>query len=118
MPKSIYSYVMGSPLEDYEGEKILAYILIESANANQWQPFIINVPFLKDSDGIKTAKQYLDAVERIKKTDCCCYADKRIFFGLSVAKRGELVMPIEYKNNAIIIPSQKFLEFIIEKQQR
>jgi hypothetical protein len=105
------SFVMGSPLNNSEGEDILAYVLINSAQAELWQPFIIDVPKLTDVPQIKTAREYLERVESISPNYNKGMIHGGILFGLSVAKRGGFVLPTEYENKVIVIPSQEFVKY-------
>jgi hypothetical protein len=107
----IEHFVMGSPLNNSEGEDILGHILFNSAKAKQWQPFIIDVPFLKDAKDIPTAKEYLDRVQKISPNYNRGMIDGGLLFGLSVAKRGGFVLPFDYDNKVIIVPSQPLIEY-------
>jgi hypothetical protein len=113
--RDIAHLVMGSPLNNSEGEDVLAYMLINSAQSGLWQPFIIDVPKLTDSQ-IQTAKEYLERVESISPTYNKGMIDGGLLFGLSVAKRGGLALPIEHENNVIVVPSQKFVEYCAMKK--
>jgi hypothetical protein len=66
--RNIEHYIMGSPLNNSEGEDILGYILMNSTKAKQWQPFIIDVPNLTDARDFPTAKEYLERVKNISST--------------------------------------------------
>jgi len=103
-------FVMGSPLNNAEGEDILTYMLINSALAGLWQPYIIDVPRLTDTR-IQTAREYLESVEKISPKYNQGMIEGGVIFGLSVAKRGRFALPTEYENNVIVIPSQEFVEY-------
>ncbi|MFC1732294.1 hypothetical protein ACFL6I_18475 [candidate division KSB1 bacterium] len=107
---AIASIVMGSPLRNAEGEDVLAYMLINSAEAGLWQPSIIDVPKLTDTQ-ISTAREYLERVESISPTYNKGMIEGGFLFGLSVAKRGNFALPIEHDNKVIIVPSQDFVEY-------
>jgi hypothetical protein len=113
--RGLERFVMGSPLNNSEGEDILAYILINSAQANSWQPFIIDVPQLTDTS-IQTAREYLERVENISPTYNRGMIEGGILFGLSVAKGGGLALPIEHDNKVIVVPSQRFLEYAAQQK--
>lgn len=112
---SIASIVMGSPLNNTEGENTLAYMLMSSAQAGEWQPFVIDVPYLTDTS-IATAKEYLGRVESISSSYNKGMICGGILFGLAVAKRGGLTLPLEYDNKVIVIPSQTFIEYIAQQK--
>ncbi len=113
--KGLERFVMGSPLKNSEGERILAYILINSAQAESWQPFIIDVPRLTDTP-IQTAKKYLEDVERISPDYNKRMNEGGILFGLAVAKRGGLALPTEHDNKVVVVPSQTFLEYAAQQK--
>ena len=106
---------MGSPLNNSESENILAYMLINSARAGEWQPFIIDVPHLTDTP-IKTAREYLERVESISPQCNKGMMDGGILFGMAVAKRGGLALPIERDNKVVVVPSQAFAEYVAQKK--
>lgn len=103
--------VMDSLLQNSEGEWTLGRMLISSAEAGVWHPQIIDVPRLTDTQ-IKTASEYLKAVESISPTYGQGMIDGGTLFGISVAKRGGLALPVEYDSKVMVIPSQKFIEYL------
>lgn len=107
-------FVMGSPLQNGGGEDALAYMLINSAQAGLWQPFIIDVPKLTDTT-IKTSKEYLQAIEDISPTHNKGRIEAGILFGIARAKRGGFALPTKYDNKVIVIPSQEFIEYCSSK---
>lgn len=102
--------VMDSPLRNSEGEDVLGYMLINSVKAGLWQPYIVNVPSLMDAQ-IRTAREYLERVETISPTYNQGKVYAGVLFGLSVAKRGGLALPVEHENKVIAVPSQEFVEY-------
>jgi len=111
--KGVEQFVMDSPLKNSEGETVLGYMLIRSAQAGQWQPFVIDVPHLTDTR-IKTAEEYLDDVEKISPRYNIGKLDAGLLFGIAVAKRGGLALPIKHDNKVIVVPSQAFVEYIAQ----
>ncbi|MGV8086674.1 MAG: hypothetical protein ACP5N1_03515 [Candidatus Woesearchaeota archaeon] len=93
--------VMGSPLGNSEGENILEYMLMQSAQAKQWQPFVIDVPELLETY-IETAGHYIDAI-----------ADGQTNTSLAVKHR--FALPIAMDNKVMVVPSQEFVEYIMMK---
>jgi hypothetical protein len=110
---SVGKYVIGSPLKNSEGEYVMAMILIRSAQAGWWEPGIIDVPRLRDTK-IQTAKEYLESVEKTSPSCNKGMMDGGMIFGLSVAKRGGMVVPFEHDNKVIIAPTQMCLEYFLE----
>ena len=108
-------FTMDSPLQNTEGENILNGILYSSANSRIWQPKIVDVGKLTDTQ-IKTAEEYLDAVETISPTYNKGMIDGGVIFGISVAKRGEFVKTATLDNKVIILPSQIFIEYCCSKK--
>lgn len=113
--RSIEHYVVGSPLENSEGEDILGHMLMNSAKAGKWQPFIIDVPHLKDTD-IKTATEYLKEIEQINPLDTGGMMEAGILFGIARAKHGSFALPTQHDNKVIVVPSQEFVEYIAQKK--
>lgn len=113
--KGLAQFVLGSPLKNSEGESILAYMLINSAQAGEWQPMVIDVPQLTDTQ-IATAKEYLERVEVISPRYNKGMIEGGILFGMSVAKRGGLALPVEHDNKVIVVPSQSFVEYIAQQK--
>lgn len=113
--KGLETFVMGSPLRNSEGEYILGHMLISSAQAGLWQPFVIDVPRLTDTS-ISTARDYLEDVEKISPDYNVVKLEGGVLFGLSVAKRGGLALPIEHENKVIVVPSQEFLEYAAKQR--
>jgi hypothetical protein len=112
----IYNYIMDSPLNNTEGEEILGRILYNSAQAKQWQPFIIDVSNLTDARDIPTAKEYLERVENISPTFNEGRVHAGVLFGLAVAKRGNFVLPFDYDNKVIAVPSQTLIEYFSKQK--
>jgi len=110
----INAFIMGSPLESSEAEDILGYALVNSAQADSWQPMIIDVSRLKDTD-IRTAAEYIEEIGNIDESHGQYMMDKGILWGIAHASRGKFAIPIQYENKVIVIPSQEFVEFCIEK---
>ncbi len=113
--KGLERIVIGSPLNNSEGENILAYMLINSAQAGEWQPFVIDVPYLADTQ-IATAKEYLDRIESINLRYNEGKIDGGILFGVAIAKRGGLALPIEHGNKVVVVPSQSFIEYVAQQK--
>jgi len=113
--KGVERFVFGSPLKNIEGEKILAYMLINSAQAGIWQPMVIDVPKLTDTQ-ITSAARYLELVNQISPSYNKGMIDGGILFGLAVAQRGELALPIAFDNKVIAVPSQSFVEYIAQQK--
>lgn len=113
--RGLERFVMDSPLQNNEGEYILARMLISSAQAGQWQPFIIDVPCLTDTS-IATAEDYLKKIESISPDYHRGMADGGVLCGIAIAKRGGLVLPIEYDNKVVVVPTQAFLEYTAKKK--
>lgn len=115
--KEIWHLVMGSPLNNMEGEGVLAWTLRNSVQAGSWQPFIIDVAKLRDADGIETAEDYLKAVDAISPDYNRGMMEGGVLFGLAVAKRGKFILPTKHETRVIAIPSQRFIEYVIEKRK-
>ncbi len=103
-------FVMGSPLNNSEGEDILAFMLINSALAGLWQPYVMDVPKLTDTQ-IQTARGYLESVEKISPDYNRGMIQGGVLFGLSVAKRSGFALPTEFENKVIVVPSQEFVRY-------
>lgn len=110
--KELDRFLMGSPLNNIEGERTLAHILINSAQANSWQPFIIDVPHLIDVS-IQTGKEYLQRIDGVSNFG---KVQAGILFGLKVAKNGGFALPTEYENKVIVVPSQRFIEYVAQQK--
>ena len=108
-------FTMGSPLQNSEGERILNGVLYNSAHAGLWQPYIIDVPQLTDTS-IRTAREYLKEVNNVNLTPRFGRIDEGVLFGLAVAEKGKLVLPIEYDNKVIVAPSQAFVEYVAQRK--
>lgn len=110
----IPKYIIDSPLQNSEGEHILDYMLINSARAGEWHPYVVDVSQLTDTP-IKTAVEYLERVDNINPN----YNKGKIhggnLFGLAVAKRSGFALPIVYDEKLIALPSQRFVEFLGER---
>ncbi len=109
--RGLERFVMGSPLKNSEGEDILEYMLINSAQADSWQPFVVDVTHLTDTS-IQTAKEYLQSIEGASDFG---KVHAGILFGLKVAKYGGLALPTEFENKVIVVPSQRFLEYAADR---
>ncbi len=105
-------FVMSSPLNNSEGEDILSYILINSAQAGLWQPFIVDVPHLTDTS-IQTATKYIESINCANNIG---KVDAGILFGLKVARNGGFALPTEYENKVIVVPSQALLEYAAQRK--
>ena len=81
----------------------------------QGKPFVIDVPHLTDTK-IATAEGYLKSVEAISSRYNKGMIDGGILFGLAVAKRGGLALPIEHDNKVIVVPSQAFVEYVAQRK--
>ena len=110
--RGLERFIMDSPLNNSEGENILARMLTISAQAGEWQPFVVNVPQLTDSS-IKTAGEYL---ERIQRANNFGKVNAGILFGLKVAINGGFALPTEYESRVIAVPSQSFVEYIVQRK--
>ncbi|MFH1052847.1 MAG: hypothetical protein V1740_00350 [Candidatus Woesearchaeota archaeon] len=113
--KDVLHYVIGSPLKNVEGEDILRYMLMQSAQAGQWQPFIIDVPHLTDTKK-RTASEYLKSVKQIDTSNTGTMVEANLSFGVAKAMRGNLGLPIEYDNKLVVVPSQTFVEYIAQRR--
>lgn len=113
--KGLEHFVMDSPLQNTEGEDVLAYILINSAQAKEWQPFIVYPPMLTDAR-IDTARDYLEKVAKKGPKDNDGMINGGLLFGLAIAIRGQFAIPTEYDNKVIVIPSQTFVEYISKQK--
>ncbi|MBP7708280.1 hypothetical protein KA107_01230 [Candidatus Pacearchaeota archaeon] len=113
--RNIERFIMGSPLRNTEGEDVLAHMLLRSVRAGEWQPFVIDVPYLTDTS-IDTAKEYLKRVESISPSYNVGKIEGGILFGISVAKRGGFALPVEHDNKVVIIPSQAYLEYAAQQK--
>jgi len=104
-----------SPLQCTEAEQVLDSILYRSAGAKLWQPKIIDVPALVDTQ-IKTAEEYLKEVEARAEND---YSrgrmDGGLVFGIGIAKKGGFVKTTRLDEKVIVIPSQSFVEYCAAK---
>jgi len=109
-------FTMGSPLENSEAEEILNGILYNSAHAGLWQPMIINVSSLTDTQ-IKSAEEYLKTIAETRRTYNKGMIDGGVIFGINVAQRGKFVLPTKLENKVIVLPSQEFVEYCIQKQK-
>lgn len=112
--KGLEHFVMDSPLQNTEGEDVLAYMLINSAQAQRWQPFIIDVPNLTNTS-IQTANEYLQEIAKKTPESNRGMVEGGLLFGLAMAKRDQLALPIEYDNKVIVLPSQEFVRYIAQK---
>lgn len=110
--RGLEKFVMDSPLQNSEGEDILAFMLINSAQAESWQPFIVDVARLRDTE-IKTAREYIQSIE---ESDDLGKIHAGILFGLKVAKNGQFASVTEYEGKIISIPSQSFVEYVAEQR--
>ena len=109
--------VMDSPLQNTEAEGILARILVNSAQAEEWQPAIIDVSKLTDTS-IKTAEEYLAFIlaMNLRRHDSYGMMDKGVIYGIAKAKNGGFVLPTQIENKVIIVPSQEFVEYFATKK--
>ncbi len=112
---SAMGILVNSPLQNMEGEGVLARILINSSMADLWQPFTINVPRLTDTS-TSTAKEYLERVDQMDSSYNIGKINAGILFGLYMAKKGGFVLPIGYDNKVIVVPTQKFVEYCAKKK--
>ena len=108
-------FTMGSPLENTEGEQILNDILYNSSHAGSWQPKVIDVSALTDTQ-IKSAEEYLEAVAKISPRYNKGMIDGGALFGISNAQRGGFVLPTKLENKVIVLPSQAFIEYIAQQR--
>jgi len=80
--------VNNSDIKDFEGEKVLEYMLTRSAQAELWQPWVINhVDF--NEDKMLVIESYLESFKQITP---------------------EFGFRRYYENKTLISPSQKFVE--------
>ncbi|MBI2583559.1 MAG: hypothetical protein HYW25_02735 [Candidatus Aenigmarchaeota archaeon] len=108
-------FTMGSPLQNSEGEHVLNFILYRSANAGIWQPEIIEVSALTDTD-IRTAEEYLERVRTISPDYGRGMIDRGMIYGIARAQSGGLVIPARVGNSVIVIPHQNFVEFCMSRR--
>lgn len=90
-----------------EGEGVLTNMLRNSALSGIWQPFIIDVPELKNAK-MKTADEYLKRVDEIRSTH------RGGGTPLGIVKTSNFALPVKYEQKVIVVPSQEFVEFIID----
>ncbi|MBI4452232.1 hypothetical protein HY637_02285 [Candidatus Woesearchaeota archaeon] len=108
-------FTTDSPLGNSEGELILTGILYNSAHAGLWQPKIIDVSALTDTQ-IKSAEEYLEDVARISPRYNKGMIDGGTLFGISNAQRGGFVLPTKLENKVIVLPSQAFIEYVAQQR--
>lgn len=115
--KDLNKFTMGSPLQSSEGEHVLNSVLYTSAHAKLWQPKIIDVGKLTDTN-IRTAEEYLDNIRRISPSYDKGRIDGGTIFGISVAQRAGFVLVAGHENKVIVTPSQRFIEYCIVQNRQ
>ena len=84
---------------------------IKEGNWNGLNHFTMGSP-LENSE----AEEYLKTIAETRRTYNKGMIDGGVIFGISVAQRGRFVLPTKLENKVIVLPSQEFVEYCIQKQ--
>lgn len=90
-------------------------ILMNSSTLSEWQPLVIYPQYTKDKN-FRTAENYLAKVAEYK--ECLLNertASRNFLVDLAKGENDGLAFPINYRGKVVIIPSQKAVEFFLER---
>jgi len=95
----ILRFLGNVPLIDGEADlEVLVEILIHSAQGKSWQPYIVDVTMLSNTQ-MRTAKEFLEVSK-----------------GILAVKKSGFALSCEHNNHAIVIPTQEFVEYCFSRK--
>jgi len=119
----IADYFIDEPGLGTHGRNLLRRILQENALAGLWQPDVIDIQALEHPE-IASAEDYLEAIKQINRAKKPKNGFERTLYGIHIAYLRGFVLPSQCrfpkrgKEYVLVIPSQKFVEHVINPKSR